>query len=270
MGPEPNQNEEPLLTPPHSLDSPQQSDPDSPLEMTIVLNEAMNPYWSNDGPLRCASNADFNSVDGKSRRDFKFQVSMVFIVCQREIRRNSSKCRGHLSACSDVCVFQTRACIVSKNYRSKTPTTGVVESAFSYHCLFMEGQIGLTEALFMCGIYCVLKSLICSNSRLQFRLIRGGKQNIDIAQTNIYLSFFQVIEVRNGPRWFIFPSNKTENNDATQLPALNCSSDQENVHDNANSMRRSIRLLNRRKVSNEFNRAGIPMSGLVSYEGKKK
>jgi hypothetical protein len=133
---------EPPLTPPHS-------DPESPLEMTVVLNEAMNPYWSNDNPLRCASNADLSSVGGKSRRDFKFQV----------------------------------------------------------------------------------------------------------------------IQVRNGPRWFVFPSNKDENTDATQLPAINNPSDQENVRDNANSMRRSMRIINRRKVSNEFNKAGVPMSGVVSYEG---
>lgn len=66
--------EQPTIKHHNSSTDSQQSDPESPsLEMTVVLNE-QNPYWANDAPLRCASNAEM-SPGGKVGRDFKFQVS---------------------------------------------------------------------------------------------------------------------------------------------------------------------------------------------------
>lgn len=54
------------------LSEQSQSDPDSPIEMTVVINDP-NHYWANSTALRCASNA------GGGKRDFKFKVSRIFL-----------------------------------------------------------------------------------------------------------------------------------------------------------------------------------------------
>jgi hypothetical protein len=59
-----------------------------------------------------------------------------------------------------------------------------------------------------------------------------------------------VIQVRTGPKWFIW-NNKADGDELSQPTSQNdCCSDQENQHES----RRSMRFMSRRKVSNEANK----------------